>query len=76
MLLSGVVTGLPGVEEEIAVGADDVVGKVGRTGVEEETRTGKNLWRGLQIVNLPPSGPLQKGGEAVVVLEVLLHSGV
>lgn len=67
---------LPRVEEEIAVGADDVVGKVGWAGVEEETRAGEGLGDGLRVANLPLGGPLQEGGEAVVILKVLLHSAV
>lgn len=75
MLLLGIVAGLPIVEEQSTERADDIVGFVGRGGMVEKPGAGEGLWRGFLVVDLPLSGPLQEGGEAVVVLEELIHVG-
>lgn len=73
VLHEGVVAGLPEVEEELAVGADDIVALMGRFVLREEAGAREHLGRGLGAVDLPLERPVVEGGEAVVVAVVLLE---
>lgn len=73
MLVHGVVLRLPAVENDAAVGADDVVVFVRRLGKREEAGAGEALGRGLVLVELPVEVPLQERRDPVVVLEVGLE---
>lgn len=73
MLAHWVVFGLPAVERDLAVGADDVVGVVRRLGKGEEARAGEALGRRLVFAELPVEVPLEERGDPVVVLKVRLE---
>lgn len=73
MLAHGIILGLPAVEGDAAVGADDVVVLVRRLDEGEESRTGELLGRGLVFVELPVELPIQKRRDPVVVLVVGLE---
>lgn len=73
VLAHGIVLGLPAVEGDDAVGADDVVVLVRRLDEREESRAGELLGRGLVFVELPVELPLQERRDPVMVLEVGLE---